>query len=354
MPVETFNHIDSLVTTNPTATDNVSEGDDHIRGIKTTLKNTFPNVTGAVTPTQTELNYVDGVTSAIQTQIDGKQATLGAGDITATEIASNAVGADEINVTGNGTAGQYLASDGDGTMTWTTLDTDPAVGGDLTGTISNAQIGANAVGAAEIADNTVSAAELNVTGNGTAGQALLSDGDGSMSWGAAGGTTGGQAFVSSGNYQVAVPSDATHALLFGVGGGGAGGSDQGASKISGGDGGRVIGAAAPVTGGQNIAITVGTAGNSASNQYGNSGNATTFQGAGLTVSVGGGTGGQHQYAGGGGGNVSGVNPGITGASGSLGTGTNQNPASATYGNYGKGAKQGATGGCAWISFIKDV
>ena len=70
MPVETFNYIDSLNTANPTSTDNVSEGDDHIRGLKTTLKNTFPNISDAVTATHTELNYVDGVTSNIQTQID--------------------------------------------------------------------------------------------------------------------------------------------------------------------------------------------------------------------------------------------------------------------------------------------
>jgi len=42
------------------------------------------------------------------------------------------------------------------------------------------------VGAAEIADNAVGAAALNVSGNGTAGQVLLSDGDGTMSWGGAG------------------------------------------------------------------------------------------------------------------------------------------------------------------------
>ena len=75
MGTETFNYIDSLNTANPTSTDNVSEGDDHIRGIKTTLKNTFPNLDGAVNATDTELNYVDGVTSAIQTQLDAKSAT---------------------------------------------------------------------------------------------------------------------------------------------------------------------------------------------------------------------------------------------------------------------------------------
>ena len=72
MSLESFNYIDSLNAANPTTTDNVSEGDDHIRGIKTTLKNTFPNINAAVTATDEELNYVDGVTSAIQTQIDTK------------------------------------------------------------------------------------------------------------------------------------------------------------------------------------------------------------------------------------------------------------------------------------------
>lgn len=37
-----------------------------------------------------------------------------------------------------------------------------------------------------IADNAIDAINLNVSGNGTAGQALLSDGDGTFSWGAAG------------------------------------------------------------------------------------------------------------------------------------------------------------------------
>ena len=40
----------------------------------------------------------------------------------------------------------------------------------------------SAVGAAQITDNTVGAAELNVSGNGSAGQVLKSDGDGSFAW----------------------------------------------------------------------------------------------------------------------------------------------------------------------------
>ena len=72
MALETGTYISDLVATNPTATDPKSQGDDHLRLIKSTVKVTFPNISGAVLPTHTELNYVDGVTSAIQTQIDAK------------------------------------------------------------------------------------------------------------------------------------------------------------------------------------------------------------------------------------------------------------------------------------------
>ena len=65
-------YIDDLNSSNPAAGDNVSEGDDHIRGIKNVLKTTFPSIDGAITATDTELNYVDGVTSNVQTQLDAK------------------------------------------------------------------------------------------------------------------------------------------------------------------------------------------------------------------------------------------------------------------------------------------
>lgn len=70
MALETATYISDLVSTNPTASDNMSQGDDHIRLLKSALKSTFPNVSGAVTATHTELNYVDGVTSALQTQLN--------------------------------------------------------------------------------------------------------------------------------------------------------------------------------------------------------------------------------------------------------------------------------------------
>lgn len=58
MPVETFSYLDSLVATNPVTADGLVNGDDHIRGIKSALKATFPNITGAVTSTQTELDAI--------------------------------------------------------------------------------------------------------------------------------------------------------------------------------------------------------------------------------------------------------------------------------------------------------
>ena len=51
------------------------------------------------------------------------------------------------------------------------------------GSIDTAHIADDQITSAKIADNAVGADALNVSGNGTSGQALLSDGDGTFSWG---------------------------------------------------------------------------------------------------------------------------------------------------------------------------
>lgn len=89
MTIETATYISSLNASYPASGDPKSEGDDHIRLVKSTVKATFPNVSGAVTPTHTELNYVDGVTSAIQTQLDAK-AALASPALTGTPTAPTA------------------------------------------------------------------------------------------------------------------------------------------------------------------------------------------------------------------------------------------------------------------------
>lgn len=77
MALETGTYISDLVTTNPTAADAKSQGDDHIRLIKSALKNTFTALASAVTATGVELNYVAGVTDFIQTQLNSKGAIAG-------------------------------------------------------------------------------------------------------------------------------------------------------------------------------------------------------------------------------------------------------------------------------------
>ena len=67
MALETGTYINSLVATNPTATDALAQADDHLRLIKATLKATFPSITGAVTLTHTQINdlqNLQGVLSA--------------------------------------------------------------------------------------------------------------------------------------------------------------------------------------------------------------------------------------------------------------------------------------------------
>ena len=70
MGLESVTHISDLVASYPLATDTRSEGDDHIRNIKDALLRDFPNINAIVSVTPAELNYLDGVTSGIQGQID--------------------------------------------------------------------------------------------------------------------------------------------------------------------------------------------------------------------------------------------------------------------------------------------
>lgn len=77
MALETATYINELDAANPTASDPKSQGDDHLRLIKAAVKATFPNVSGAVSPTHIEFNYLAGVTSAIQPQLNAKGAKAG-------------------------------------------------------------------------------------------------------------------------------------------------------------------------------------------------------------------------------------------------------------------------------------
>lgn len=78
-------YINALVATNPVGgSDTVDQGDDHLRGIKNVLKQTFPNLDGPVTPTPAELNSLAGRQSFVNT-------FLQAADV---QAAKNAIAAD--------------------------------------------------------------------------------------------------------------------------------------------------------------------------------------------------------------------------------------------------------------------
>ena len=65
MGLESVTHLDDLDATNPVGTDPRSEGDDHIRNIKSMLLTDFPGISGVVTSTHSELNFVDVTAGAL-------------------------------------------------------------------------------------------------------------------------------------------------------------------------------------------------------------------------------------------------------------------------------------------------
>lgn len=66
MALESATYISGLVTTNPTGSDSISQGDDHIRLIKTVLKNSLPNVTTATTPLVSVTHAIQSTTSTFR------------------------------------------------------------------------------------------------------------------------------------------------------------------------------------------------------------------------------------------------------------------------------------------------
>lgn len=76
MALESATYITDLVSTNPDPADQKRYGDDHLRMIKSVLKATFPNASAPVTVTPTEMNYLSGVSSNLQTQITTGNAIL--------------------------------------------------------------------------------------------------------------------------------------------------------------------------------------------------------------------------------------------------------------------------------------
>ena len=95
MALESGTYISQLNSSNPTASDDVSEGDDHLQLIKAVLKNQFSGLTGttAISASEAELNIMDGVTATaaelnyldittLGTSADSKALTQASGAVT--------------------------------------------------------------------------------------------------------------------------------------------------------------------------------------------------------------------------------------------------------------------------------
>jgi len=137
MALETGSYIDSLNANNPVATDGISQADDHLRLIKSTVKTTFPSVAGAINATHTEINTAcDGSTSATSTTL---------------------VDADRVVVNDGGTMVQAALSD---VKTYMESNLNITASNIATNAVTASELADNAVDTAAIADGSITSAKF--------------------------------------------------------------------------------------------------------------------------------------------------------------------------------------------------
>ena len=146
---------------------------------------------GVETDTGFTYNPSSGILTA--TQFTG---ALSGNATTATTLASSRNiggvafdGSANINLPGVNATGNQDTSGNAATATTLETNRDFSISGDLTASAVAFNGSGNVTLSATINDNAVDASALNISGNGSAGQAILSDGDGSFSYGAGGKTT---------------------------------------------------------------------------------------------------------------------------------------------------------------------
>jgi hypothetical protein len=198
MALESSTYINGLVVTNPTSSDNISDGDNHIRLIKSTIKATFPNITGAVSGTHTAINSAvsaanaatNANTASAIVKRDGS-GNFSAGTITAT-LTGNAStastlqtartiggvsfnGGANIDLPGVNTAGnQNTTGRANTALHWATARTI-TLAGDLSGSVS-IRGDANVTLTAAVADDSHNHTISNVDGLQAALNAKVDDG----------------------------------------------------------------------------------------------------------------------------------------------------------------------------------
>ena len=142
----------------------------------------------------------------------------GSANIDLSEVIQDTVGAMVSSNTESGISVSY--EDGDGTLDFSVSGITSSMITD--GTIATADIADDAITNAKIADNAVTADQISVSGNGTSGQALTSDGDGTFSF-----TT-----ITGNAYDLEVPDNTTAIRLAQT----AGGTDNDDITLTGGTG----------------------------------------------------------------------------------------------------------------------
>ena len=140
----------------------------------------------AVTGAKIQSNAVTGAKIADGAVASGK---LAADSVTSAKIANDAVGLNALNTDNTGASGNVLQRTTGG-LTWATPSQ------------------------ASVADNSITAAKLAVSGNGTNGQVLASDGDGTFSWVAQSSGGGGGGSAAWGSLTPVTANGSSGALAF--------------------------------------------------------------------------------------------------------------------------------------------
>jgi microcystin-dependent protein len=131
MALESATYINGLVATNPVSTDGLAQADDHMRLIKSTILASFPSISGAINSTHTEINTAtDGSTTATATTLvdadqfvvndDGTMVQVTLSDLN-TYIAANHSITQINGITypvADGNAGDAIITDGAGTLSF--------------------------------------------------------------------------------------------------------------------------------------------------------------------------------------------------------------------------------------------
>jgi len=147
MGLETATFISGLVATNPVgATDPKSAGDDHLRLIKATILATFAAITGAVTATHTQLNYLasaTGTTGTASSNVVFSASPTLTGTVTAGTINASSLGTSPLNASNlsSGTVPDARFPATLPAVSGANLTSLPA--GNLTGSIADARLSSN-------------------------------------------------------------------------------------------------------------------------------------------------------------------------------------------------------------------